>query len=236
MIGQLNANKILQIWRSGFLDRELEEGYDPNNYFALPKPAMEFLVGLCRSVGVTRVFEFGSGQSTIVLLREGFTVASLEYTDHWMDETRKQLNGDYRQHTPLVCPLKPRWCGLIPMMGWEVDSELRNHLESADLILVDSPSGPFREVALCSALIYAPAPTLVVIDDINIDTICRFCRKIAATNPSLLYKEVKCGHRFGVFAKLDDKSPLAIRHSPLEFVKGWRRFVKMKNDHLVICP
>ncbi|MGB8354337.1 MAG: hypothetical protein WCD79_10645, partial [Chthoniobacteraceae bacterium] len=150
---------------------------------------------------------------------------SLEDSDRWMEQTRAQLSdGEKSRHVPLVRPLGRRMHGRFPVMDWPVDAALARAIGGADLILVDSPYyAPFRESTLWSALVHNDH-ALVVLDDTRIPTLSRFCDRLAASNPTLLHRRVKVGHTFDIFARTGDKAPLARSHSPLEILKGWRRF------------
>ena len=221
----LNDSELRKVLDSPLLQSGCVECDHPTQPAALPDAALEFLVALARQCGVASVFEFGSGRSTVAMLREGLRVTSLEDSDRWMEQTRAQLSGDEKtRHIPLVRPLSRRMHGWFPVMDWPVDAALARAIGSADLILVDSPYyAPFRESTLWSALVHNDR-ALVVLDDTRIPTLSRFCDRLAAANPALLHRRVKVGHTFDIFARTDDKAPLTRSHSLLEILKGWRRF------------
>jgi hypothetical protein len=227
----LKAAEIKKLGDSPLFQKSYEEGDNPLASYALPDSSVDFLIALARQLEVANVFEFGSGSSTLALLKSGYSVTSLEDSPYWMEQTLKQLpEADKSRHTALVRPLSLRWHGLIPMMDWAIDAELAARLRAADLILVDSPSYlPFRESTLWSALTSSPS-SVVVLDDTRIHTLSRFCDQIAAANPRLWHRRVRIGHCFDIFARLDD-SPLRISHTPLETLKGWRRLFQGRQVH-----
>lgn len=201
---------------------------DPDNPAALPNVSLNFLVELAGSLDAKQVFEFGSGRSTGALLRAGCSVTSLEDSDYWMQQTVAQLTKpEQARHRALVRPLRLRFCGLIPVMDWVIDAELSTRLREADLILVDSPYfTPFRESTLRSALQHGEN-AVVVLDDVRIPTVRKFCDSLVAANPNLLHRRVAVGHTFDVFARLKG-GRLHAAHMPVEILKGWRRFVLQK--------
>jgi hypothetical protein len=198
---------------------------DPAAPAALPGPALDFLLRLAAELGPKNVFEFGSGRSTVALLRQGCSVTSLEDSAYWMEQTVATLSpGEKERHTPLVRPLRRGMLGMFPVMDWEVDAGLSRRLRGSDLILVDSPYyAPFRESTLWSALLHSDH-AVVVLDDTRIPTLARFCDRIASLNPGLLHRRVAVGHTFDVFARFPG-TPLRLSHTLIEVMKGWRRYL-----------
>ncbi len=128
------------------------------------------------------------------------------------------------RHTALVRPLRLHFHGLIPLLDWTIDAELAGHLQAAELILVDAPFyTAFRERTLWTALNLNPQ-AVVVLDDTRVPTLSRFCDRIAAVNPGLLHARVRVGHGLDVFSAASTAA-LKVKHTPLEIVKGWRRYV-----------
>ena len=216
--------EIQRLFASPLLRKAYETYDDPVSPAALPDAALAFLTAVAGELGAASVFEFGSGRSTGALLRHGCSVTSLEDSAHWMQQTLDQLApSEKARHTPLVRPLQRRWHGCFPVMDWPIDADLAGRLRSADLILVDSPYfAPFRESTLWSALVHGES-AVVILDDTRIPTLSRFCDRIAASNPALLHRRVAVGHTFDIFARLPH-TPLQLRHTALDVLKGWRRF------------
>jgi hypothetical protein len=220
----LRPPEIERLFQSPLFRRAYAECDHPDAWAALPDPALEFLVALGRQLGITTVFEFGSGRSTVALLRASYLVTSLENTDYWMSQTLSQLSAEEKaRHTALVRPLRFHWHHLIPVLDWTIDSELGQRMWSADFVLIDAPFySAFRERTLCSALIHSPH-AVIALDDTRVPTLSRFCDRIAADNPTLLHARVRVGHGLDVFARSGD-TPLRLRPPPLEILKGWRRY------------
>lgn len=220
----LRPPEIAKLFQSELFRRDYEECDHPDAWAALPDPALDFLLALGRELGITTVFEFGSGHSTVALLRAPFVVTSLENSRRWMSETLSRLSAEERaRHTALVRPLRLHWHYLMPVLDWTIDTELGRRMGSADLILIDAPFYPaFRERTLCSALIHSPH-AVIVLDDTRVPTLSRFCNRIGTDNPPLLHARVRVGHGFDVFARSSD-TPLRLRPAPLEILKGWRRY------------
>jgi len=221
----LNDSETREVFGSQLFRREYAECDHPELPAALPDAALEFLIEVARRFRVNAVFEFGSGCSTVALLREGLRVASLEDSDEWMERTRGQLSDEEKaRHVALVRPLRRRMHGWFPVMDWVIDEELAGCIRGADLILVDSPYfAPFRESTLWSALSHNDN-ALVVLDDTRIPTLARFCDRFAAANPGLLHCRVKVGHGFDVFARAGDRSALRRGDTMVDVLKGWRRY------------
>ena len=220
----LRPPEIERLFQSPLFRHDYTECDHPDAWAALPDPALDFLLALSRQLGITTVFEFGSGRSTVALLKASLVVTSLENSSYWMSQTLSQLSEeDKARHTALVRPLRFHWHHLIPMLDWTIDPELGRRLRSADLVLIDAPFYPaFRERTLCSALIHSPH-AVIVLDDTRVPTLSRFCDRIATDNPTLLHARVRVGHGFDVFAR-SCEPPLRLRPAPLEILKGWRRY------------
>jgi len=219
-----SETQIRNLFASPLFQRDYETCDDPESPAALPEASLDFLSALAGELKAGVVFEFGSGQSTKMFLRQGCAVTSLEDSDHWMEQTQNQLSAEEKgRHTALVRPLQRRMHGFIPMMDWTVDSTIAEKLGGADIILVDSPYfAPFRESTLWSALVHG-RNAVVILDDTRIPTLSRFCDMIAVENPGVLHRRVAVGHTFDFFARVTDE-PLKARHPVFEIAKGWRRF------------
>ncbi len=221
----LADTEIRKLFDSPLMQKVYAACDDPKFPAALPDASLQFLLTLARQLEVTTLFEFGSGHSTIAFLQAGFSVSSLEDSKHWMKQTMGQLSDtDKRPDVSFVRPLRPRMCGLMPVMDWPIDRKLAAKIRNADLILVDSPFfPPFRESTLWSALLNNDH-AVIVLDDTRIPTLRRFCDRIAAANPALLHCRVQVGHTFDIFCRLHSPSQLKRAQTILEVLKGWRRF------------
>jgi hypothetical protein len=221
----LRPSEIEALFQSPLFRARYEESDDPTCWAALPPPALDLLIALARQLKAATAFEFGSGRSTVALLGAGLTVTSLEDSSYWMAQTVAHLSAaDRIRHTALVRPLRFHLHRLIPVLDWTIDAEIASRLQAADLILVDAPFyTAFRERTLGSALAENPH-AVVILDDSRVPTLSRFCDRIAADNPGLLHARVRVGHVFDVFATASE-APLRFGHTPLEILKGWRRFL-----------
>jgi hypothetical protein len=191
---------------------------------ALPDASLDFLLEICQHLGIKKIFEFGSGRSTKALLSKGYHVTSLEDSDYWLSQTVKTLTPEEKEfHHTIVRPLNSRFLGLFPVMDWKIDSEIENSIREAELILVDSPYyTPFRESTLWSSLQHSNG-ALVIIDDIRIPTLKRFCDRLSTSNEFLLHARISVGHGFGIFYR-PPGGKLHLNHSMLDMVKGWYRY------------
>jgi hypothetical protein len=216
-------NSVLQL---DCLKGEHLQGDHYGNSAALPDSALTFLEQFCREYDVRSVFEFGSGRSTKHLLSRGYIVTSLEDSPLWMSQTVGSLDEEEAAlHRALVRPLSRTWIGGFPVLDWHLDEELVHAINDADLILIDSPSyPPFRESTLRNALKTAKG-VYVIIDDLRIPTVRRFCEKIAASSDNLAFLRVGIGHDFGVFLA-SDSTTLRLQHSFVDIAKGWVRYFK----------
>jgi hypothetical protein len=199
---------------------------EPSNPAALPPSSLAFLRQLCRELNPTAAFEFGSGKSTSTFLSEGLKLTSIEDSTFWMQQTCANLPDDeIARLDAKVLPLQLTWSGRVPMMAWNLPPDLQTSLRHASLVLIDSPlyTG-FREAVL-SRVLAEPGARLVVLDDVRIPSIRRFCDRISKQNPWLFYHVVEVGHRFALFGKTEDQ-PLINETSLSEIIKGWRRFLR----------
>ena len=194
--------------------------------YALPRGSLDFLAACVEEFRLARVFEFGSGASTRRFLEAGCEVTALENDAHWLEQTLAQVPGPLRARLHVErWPLERVWCGGFPCLGWRLTEAMRAQLFGADLVLVDSPAyPPFREVALMQALRLSRA-RMVVLDDVRIPTLRRFCERIAAQSTGLELKCIERDHTLGVFICHDAG---AVRNKPdaVEWLKGWRRFMQ----------
>lgn len=219
-----NTN-IHRLFLDSYLNQQFEFADDPNAEAALPSSSLSFLLELCRKIDAKRIFEFGSGRSTQAFLSAGYRVFSLEDSPFWLSKTVEPLSGEEaRLHESAVSALGTSMASGFPVLAWHIDTVIRNQLQQADLILVDSPHfTPFREETLFASLQYGPQ-ALAVLDDTRIPTVSRFCDRLALQNPQLLHKRVTVGHGFDLFFRSDPFRPLVRRVDFYETLKGWRRY------------
>lgn len=193
--------------------------------FALPEATLSLLGSLVSGLEIRRVFEFGSGRSTKVFLAAGCQVTCLESSAHWLKQTLQEIPGDSQQRVVATAqPLETVWHGVAPLRSWKLTDQTRAALSTAELILIDSPPfPPFREHALIHSLLYA-TQAILVIDDANIPTIGRFCRRISRLNPHLSTFWTEKDHGLFFFGKADVR-PLRFQRGLIETGKMWRRFI-----------
>jgi hypothetical protein len=193
--------------------------------YALPQGSLALLMLCVRKFECRRVFEFGSGASTRVFLEAGCEVTSLENDQHWLGHTLKQVPETMRaRHHAELRPLERTWCGGFPCFGWNLSETMRAQLGSADLVLVDSPAyPPFREAALMQALLESKA-RLVVLDDVRIPTLRRFCDRIAMQSHGINVTYIERDHTLAIFTR-SGSSVLSNRPGFVEQIKGWRRYL-----------
>lgn len=191
--------------------------------YALPSASLAVMSECVTRLGVRRVFEFGTGRSTAMFLAAGCVVTAVEDSGAWLAETMDTLGPAERlRFTPFQLPLTRVWHRGAPMMSWPLPSPALAALAEAEFVLVDSPAlPPFREHALALALGHARG-ALIAVDDANIPTVARFCRRLAERNEAP-YFQTPLDH--GLFfigpvarATLDDRRPM------LETAKAWRRY------------
>ena len=191
--------------------------------YALPAASLALLADCAARLKVRRVFEFGSGQSTREFLRAGCRVAVVEDSDAWLAETSRALDSAQRERfTPFVLPLRRLWLAAAPLRSWVLPEVALTALREADLVLVDSPAWPpFREHALALALAHC-REALIVVDDANIPTVRRFCRRLAVQNHRCHF-QTSMDH--GLFFTLGAPGDTIDTRRPLlETAKAWRRY------------
>jgi hypothetical protein len=191
--------------------------------YALPPSSLALLVECAKWLQAQRVFEFGSGQSTREFLAIGCHVAAVEDSESWLAETSARLDPYQRERfTPFLLPLRRVWMTGAPLQSWALPEAALAALREADFVLVDSPAWPpFREHALALALAHARR-ALVVVDDANIPTVRRFCRRLAARNGASHF-QTTMDHGLFFFGPVGDGR--IDSHRPLlETLKAWRRY------------
>lgn len=166
------------------------QGYEPRPW-VLPEPSCEFVSKIGAALGPpATAFEFGSGASTIVLRNTFAAVTSVEDSAEWLDKT---------EHLPGITPKRPDdktrvvpltrcHLGIIPYHSFDLDRriELLQRLESADFVLIDSPTNPAtREHTLVSVLQHAKPGAIVVLDDLEVRSTRRFAERLGRDNAAM---------------------------------------------------
>ena len=125
-----------------------------------------------------------------------------------------------------VVPLTRCWNRLRPIQSFNVAAQRESllRLQSARLILVDSPPNPAkREHALFLALDQAPVGAVIVLDDLEVGAASRFAHRLARQNADRFrFWLVEIDHKLGVFLKLRS-GRMRSRPSFREFVGAWLR-------------
>ncbi len=191
--------------------------------YALPPASLALLVECVKRLQVRRVFEFGSGQSTREFLAAGCQVTVVEDSEAWLAETSATLDpGQRERFAPHRLPLRRVWLEGAPLQSWVLPEAALAALRDAELVLVDSPAWPpFREHALTLALEHSRG-ALIVVDDANIPTVQRFCRRLADQNRATHF-HTSMDH--GLLFLCPTGSGAVDLHRPLiETLKAWRRY------------
>lgn len=191
--------------------------------YVLP-PASLALIGRClEHLGVRRVFEFGTGLSTELFLGAGCHVTAIEDGERWLAEVIGRLDADVRDSfVAYRLPLRRVWLRGAPIQSWTLPAAALNALREADFVLIDSPAlPPFREHALALALRHATG-ALIVVDDANIPTVARFCRRLAERNGAA-FAHLPLDHGL-FFCGPAACRPLRESRPFIETLKAWRRY------------
>lgn len=210
-----------------FLETELpslcREDHHGEAGYALPPASLALLVECVKRLQVRRVFEFGSGQSTREFLAASCQVTVVEDSEDWLAETSATLDpGQRERFAPHRLPLRRVWLSGAPLQSWVLSEAALVALRDAQLVLVDSPAWPpFREHALALALEHS-REALIVVDDANIPTVQRFCRRLAGQNHAAHFHTAMDHGLFFLFRAAHGAVDL---HRPLlETLKAWRRY------------
>jgi hypothetical protein len=173
-------------------------------------------------------FEFGSGRSTHSLRRTSAGTASIEDSADWLSRT-EQLEGAIAKRDSDfsdVVPLSRCWNRLRPIQSFNVAAQRESlrRLQSAKLILVDSPPNPAkREHALFLAMDQGPVGAVIVLDDLEVSATARFAQRLARQNSDRFrFWFVEIDHQLGLFLKLR-AGKMRSRPSFREFVGAWLR-------------
>ena len=195
----------------------------------LPPRSCEFLERVAELLPIgSTAFEFGSGRSTHSLRRALPGAASIEDSDEYLAETEKLENGIAKRDSDFsnVLPLTRCWNRLRPIQSFNVAAQRESllRLQSAKLILVDSPPNPAkREHALFLALDQAPPGAVIILDDLEVPASSRFAHRLARQNADRFrFWVAEIDHKLGVFLKLRS-GKMRSRPSFREFVGAWLR-------------
>jgi hypothetical protein len=215
----------------GEVDRyqaRVAQGYKPAEWI-LPEPSCELLGKLAERLGPrSTAFEFGSGLSTMTLRSTCAAVTSIEDSAEWLEKTEKLpgMPPKRAEDKTRVVPMNRCHLGLLPFLSFNLESrvDVLRRLESADLILIDSPPNPAtREHALFVALQHAKPGALILIDDMEIRAALRFSQRLAHHNPELVeFVSIPIDHGLGLFQKTS-MGDFVYRPSLREIVGTWLR-------------
>lgn len=191
--------------------------------YALPEVSVECLRKVVDRLGVRTVFEFGSGRSTLLFLEAGCELTSLEDSEAWLAETAGRVPAEARgRWHPIYASLARVWHRGVPFLSWPLTEELTTRLAAADLVLIDSPAlPPSREHALVLALRHA-GRALIVVDDANIPTVARYCRRLARRNERPFF-QTTMDH--GVCFIGPGAVPVDERRSVVDALRAWRFYL-----------
>jgi hypothetical protein len=195
----------------------------------LPEPSCALLKKLCALIAPQpSAFEFGSGRSTIALRSVCASVTSVEDSVEWLEKT-EMLDGQIPKRpsdTTAVIPLSACRLGIIPFKSFHLKphTDLFQRLQTADIILVDSPPNPAtREHALFLALQQAKPGTVIILDDLEVRATMRFATRLAHHNEGCLdFLHVPIDHGLGIFQKTA-VSKLTYCPTLREVVGTWQR-------------
>lgn len=190
--------------------------------FALPDASLALLAEAVAQLGVRRVFEFGSGQSTRCFLDAGCTVSLVEDSAEWLEQTLSTIAPSTRDRLATFrLPLRTAWLAGAPIRSWALPPEALVALRDAELVLIDSPPlPPSREHALALTLATA-RNTLTIVDDAGIPTVARFCRRLAERNGAV-HAFARIDHGLFFCAPIS-RARLDASRSLVETLKTWRR-------------
>ena len=207
------------------------EGYEPRAWI-LPEPSCELVAQIGALLGPQAVaFEFGSGASTAALRQTFASVTTVEDSAEWLDKTERLpgVTPKRAEDKTRVVPLTRCHLGVIPYHSFDLDRriELLQRLESADFILIDSPTNPAtREHVLYTALQHAKPGALILLDDTGeVRAARRFAQRLARDNAAMFdLMEIPIDHGLALFQK---KSMGHVGHHPSlrEMVGAWLRRV-----------
>jgi hypothetical protein len=194
----------------------------------LPPLSCEFVGELAELLPAPRrAFEFGSGQSTIILRTVSTQSTSIEHAAEWLRRTEEnhaaaKRASDYSS----VIPLKLCWNRLRLIESFDLESHLDvvDRLRQSQLILVDSPPNPAkREHVLFQALSLAPVGSVIVLDDLEVRAVARFAARLAKQNSAQFrFWHLKIDHQLGIFLKRKT-GPVRSLPTLREFVGAWIR-------------
>ena len=86
---------------NGLTALERETDWPPHDAgYALPRGSLDFLRACVQTLGVRRVFEFGSGASTRMFLEKGCELTSVENDRHWLEQTLQAIPEPGRAQPP----------------------------------------------------------------------------------------------------------------------------------------
>ncbi len=143
--------------------------------WALDPASCRFLAAFVRALGATRILEFGSGFSTLMMAREIAAVQdnyllSIDDSPRYSAMAKEAFDGSGCQARVefRVAPLRPKFANSKLLLSYSLPEGLIGALGPFDLVLIDAPHHDYGREAVFYDVFQAVAPGgYIVLDDAN---------------------------------------------------------------------
>lgn len=157
------------------MDRVTVSRLEHPGSWALDPASCRFLASFVRALGASRIIEFGSGFSTLIMAREiasreGNYLLSIDDSPHYSALAKKAFDtSDCQARVEFrVAPLRPKIYGSRLLLSYSLPKGLLEALGPFDLALIDAPQHDFGRESVFYDVFSAVAPGgYIILDDAN---------------------------------------------------------------------
>jgi predicted O-methyltransferase YrrM len=213
--------------------------------WALDPASCRFLAAFTRSLEATKVLEFGSGFSTLMMAREiaareGNYLLSIDDSPKYTALAKQAFEtADCPAKVEFrTAPLRPRLYGTRLLLSYDLPKGLLDAMGPFDLVLIDAPHHDYGRESVFYDAFSAVAPGgYLVLDDVNKTGMEReyvdawHAAYEGAIDPIMLEG---IGNGLCVIEKIDDDTPRYLRSgsfsTALKTARSFSRFLSRKEE------
>jgi Methyltransferase domain len=208
------------------------------NPYALLPEALAFLDELLDKTLPSCILEFGSGESTILFCTWASihkkSVITVENEKNWLDQIKLKVSPEIASIWDVIhAPLRLKLSNLRLFFTYSLANNFITKINQADIIFIDGPHIPGREIVLSTVLNNCKSGTIIIMDDFNIAPIRKMLAMVPA-NLAAYFAGVSvetCGRGFYIL-QCSESVPQNIMPSPISFLEIALSYWRTIRDYL----
>ncbi|MEH2458112.1 class I SAM-dependent methyltransferase [Nostoc sp.] len=209
----------------------------PNPYALLPE-ALAFLDELLEKTLPSCIVEFGSGESTILFCTWASihqkSVTTVENERNWLNQIKLKISPKIASIWDVIhAPLRLQLSNLRLFFTYSLANDYITKIKQADIIFIDGPHIPGREIVLFTALNNCKPGAIIIMDDFDIAPIRKILAMVPA-NLAVYFAGVpveKCGRGFYIL-RCSESVPQHIMPSSISFLEIVLSYWRTIRDYL----